>query len=284
MAVKSRRWPRREDATEKVREICSQQFSQPVTTAQVFWSEFLGTAVLLLLGGGVVATNLLPKSKGKGGGWLMINFGWGLAVFAGVYVAFRTGGHLNPAVTIAKVVAYLFDPSKTLNGVPADKAGAVLVTGSNVAVYIIAQFLGAFVGAVLCWLTFKKHFDEDCDPALKLGVFSTGPEIAPTHGTASLRPSVPPSSSCGSSFPATLKLRLARLVLLLSSLSSVTPWVVPPDTQSTPLVTSVLVSLTRSCRSRVRVAPTGRTRGFPSLAPSSVLFWQLSSTSSSLSE
>ena len=151
--------------------------SLPVTTAQVFWSEFLGTAVLLLLGAGVVATNLLPKSKGKGGGWLMINFGWGLAVFAGVYVAFRTGGHLNPAVTIAKVVAYLFDPSTTLNGVPADKAGAVLVTGSNVAVYIIAQFLGAFVGAVLCWLTFKKHFDEDCDPALKLGVFSTGPEI-----------------------------------------------------------------------------------------------------------
>ena len=139
--------------------------SLPVTTAQVFWSEFLGTAVLLLLGGGVVATNLLPKSKGKGGGWLMINFGWGLAVFAGVYVAFRTGGHLNPAVTIAKVVAYLFDPSQTLNGVPAEKAGAVLVTGSNVAVYIIAQFLGAFVGAVLCWLTFKK-----------LGVFSTGPE------------------------------------------------------------------------------------------------------------
>ena len=151
--------------------------SLPVTTAQVFWSEFLGTAVLLLLGAGVVATNLLPKSKGKGGGWLMINFGWGLAVFAGVYVAFRTGGHLNPAVTIAKVVAYLFDPSQTLNGVPAEKAGAVLVTGSNVAVYIIAQFLGAFVGAVLCWLTFKKHFDEDCDPALKLGVFSTGPEI-----------------------------------------------------------------------------------------------------------
>jgi len=117
------------------------------TVSQIFMSEFLGTAVLLLLGGGVVATNLLPKSKGKDGGWLLINWGWGLAVFAGVYVAFRTGGHLNP------------------------------VTGVNVAVYIVAQFLGAFVGAVLCWLTFKKHFDEDCDPALKLGVFSTGPEI-----------------------------------------------------------------------------------------------------------
>ena len=150
-----------------------------LTTGQIFWSEFLGTAVLLLLGGGVVATNLLPKSKGKGGGWLLINWGWGLAVFAGVYVAFRTGGHLNPPVTIAKVIAYLFfDPDHTtLNGVPATMDGTALVTGSNVAVYIIAQFLGAFVGAVLCWLTFKKHFDEDCDPALKLGVFSTGPEI-----------------------------------------------------------------------------------------------------------
>ena len=140
------------------------------TTAQIFWSEFLGTAVLLLLGGGVVATNLLPKSKGKGGGWLLINWGWGLAVFAGVYVAFRSGGHLNPAVTIAKVVGYMFDSEVTL-------AGAIPVTGMNVAVYIVAQFLGAFVGAVLCWLTFKKHFDEDCDAALKLGVFSTGPEI-----------------------------------------------------------------------------------------------------------
>ncbi|SPT55894.1 MIP/aquaporin family protein [Schaalia odontolytica] len=140
------------------------------TTAQIFWSEFLGTAVLLLLGGGVVATNLLPKSKGKGGGWLLINWGWGLAVFAGVYVAFRSGGHLNPAVTIAKVVGYMFDSEVTL-------AGAIPVTGMNVAVYIVAQFLGAFVGAILCWLTFKKHFDEDCDAALKLGVFSTGPEI-----------------------------------------------------------------------------------------------------------
>ena len=140
----------------------------PYTMGQIFWSEFLGTAVLLLLGGGVVATNLLPKSKGKGGGWLLINWGWGLAVFAGVYVAFRTGGHLNPAVTIAKVVAHVFDPSVTL-------AGNIPVTGVNVAVYIVAQFLGAFVGAVLCWLTFKKHFDED--PGDRLGIFSTGPAI-----------------------------------------------------------------------------------------------------------
>ena len=140
------------------------------TTGQLFWSEFLGTAVLLLLGGGVVATNLLPKSKGKGGGWLLINWGWGLAVFAGVYVAFRSGGHLNPAVTIAKAVGHAFASAVAL-------APGVAVNTTNILVYIVAQFLGAFVGAVLCWLTFKKHFDEDCDPALKLGVFSTGPEI-----------------------------------------------------------------------------------------------------------
>ena len=85
-----------------------------VGSGKIFMSEFLGTAVLLLLGGGVVATNLLPKSKGKGGGWLMINWGWGLAVLAGVYVAYTTGGHLNPAVTIAKVVGHMMDSSVEL--------------------------------------------------------------------------------------------------------------------------------------------------------------------------
>lgn len=145
------------------------------TGGQIFLSEFLGTAVLLTLGAGVVATNLLPKSKGRGTGWLMVNFGWGFAVFAGVYVAYSTGGHLNPAVTIAKVVAHSFDSSVTLNG-PAIGKGGVAVTFANVMIYIIAQLLGAFVGAVLAWLAYKKQFDEDLDPALKLGVFSTGPE------------------------------------------------------------------------------------------------------------
>lgn len=105
----------------------------------------------------------------------MVNFGWGFAVFAGVYVAYSTGGHLNPAVTIAKVVAHSFDSSVTLNG-PAIGKGGVAVTFANVMIYIIAQLLGAFVGAVLAWLAYKKQFDEDLDPALKLGVFSTGPE------------------------------------------------------------------------------------------------------------
>ncbi|WP_175955065.1 MIP/aquaporin family protein [Schaalia sp. Marseille-Q2122] len=133
-------------------------------------SEFMGTAVLLLLGGGVVATAVLPKTKGNGGGWLLINFGWGLAVFAGVYVAYATGGHLNPAVTLAKVVGNMFDSKVEL-------AAGVPVTAMNITIYVLAQFLGAFVGAIIMWLTYKTHFDEDCDPATKLAVFSTGPAI-----------------------------------------------------------------------------------------------------------
>ena len=132
----------------------------------IFLSEVVGTAMLLLLGGGVVAATALTKSKGHGTGFLFVNFGWGLAVFAGVLVAYKSGGHLNPAVTlgIAATGAKEFMP-----GVPVDFA--------SIATYIGAQFVGAFIGAVLCWLTYKQHFDEEPDPATKLGVFSTGPAI-----------------------------------------------------------------------------------------------------------
>lgn len=135
-----------------------------------FWSEVLGTAILLLLGGGVVATVLLPKSKGFDGGWLLINFGWGLAVFAGVYVAFKSGAHLNPAVTIGLFAAG--EPFYT----GADGA-TIDPTIGNMLVYFGAEMLGAFIGAVLMFLAFKKHFDEDADPAAKLAVFSTAPAI-----------------------------------------------------------------------------------------------------------
>lgn len=137
---------------------------------QIFLAEFLGTATLITLGAGVVANVLLKKTKGHGGGTLMINFGWGFAVFAGVYVAYQSGGHLNPAVTIAKVVQHMFDSSVEL-------APGVAVTAVNVLVYLLAQFTGAFVGAVIAWLAYKKQFDLEDDPALKLGVFATGPEI-----------------------------------------------------------------------------------------------------------
>lgn len=129
----------------------------------VFLSEVLGTAMLLLLGCGVVATAILVKSKGFGGGWLLINFGWGLAVFAGVSVAYYSGAHLNPAVTLGLLVA-----GKISTGV----GGAV--------VYLLGELVGAFIGAVLAWAAFKKHFDEETDPGAILGVFSTGPAIRST--------------------------------------------------------------------------------------------------------
>ncbi len=137
-----------------------------MTLGTIFLSEVVGTAILLLLGGGVVANNILPKNKGQGTGFLMVNFGWGLAVFAGVLASYKSGGHLNPAVTlgIASSGAAEFVP-----GIPVDFASIV--------VYIGAQMIGAFIGAVLCWLAYKKQFDGDAPDGFKLGVFSTGPEI-----------------------------------------------------------------------------------------------------------
>jgi glycerol uptake facilitator protein len=117
--------------------------------------------MLLLLGCGVVANVLLAGSKGFGGGWLLINFGWGLGVFAGVYVAFKSGAHLNPAVT---------------NGVNQYAPGVDVNFGSTV-VYLCGEMVGAFLGAVLAWLAYREHFDTTEDPALQLAVFSTGPAI-----------------------------------------------------------------------------------------------------------
>ncbi len=132
----------------------------------VFLSEVVGTAMLILLGGGVVANVLLAKSKGFAGGTLMINFGWGLAVFAGVTVAYASGAHLNPAVTIGLVT----------NG-STEFVDGVAVSLASVLVYFGAQLLGAFLGAILVFLAYKKHFDEEPDAGTKLAVFSTGPAI-----------------------------------------------------------------------------------------------------------
>jgi len=122
--------------------------------------------MLLLLGGGVVANAILPKTKGNGTGFLMVNWGWGLAVFAGVLVSYKSGGHLNPAVTLGVVAS---GAQNFVDGVAVDAL--------SILTYISAQFLGAFIGAVLCWLAYKTQFDGDADPALKLGVFSTAPEV-----------------------------------------------------------------------------------------------------------
>ena len=128
--------------------------------------EIMGTATLLLLGCGVVANVALAKSKGEGGGFLLVNFGWGIGVFAGVFVAYKSGAHLNPAVTVGLLT----------NGAD-EYAPGVAVNAASTLTYFAAQFIGAFLGAVLAWLAYKKHFDESVDPDAKLGVFSTGPAI-----------------------------------------------------------------------------------------------------------
>src|SRR4051795_6646203 len=120
--------------------------------------------MLLLLGTGVVANVVLPRSLGSGGGWLLINFGWGLGVFAGVYVAYRSGAHLNPAVTLGILASGADQYAKD-----------VPISVSSTLVYFAGEFAGAFVGAVLCWLAYKKQFDDRGEaPSL---IFSTGPTV-----------------------------------------------------------------------------------------------------------
>ena len=137
-----------------------------VTLTDVFVSEVIGTGLLLLLGAGVVANVILPRTKGFNSGWIVITFGWGLAVFAGVYAAYQSGAHLNPAVTLG----LLANGAETY-------APDVEVTVASTMVYLAGEMVGAFLGAVLAFIAYKKHFDEDADPAIKLAVFSTGPAI-----------------------------------------------------------------------------------------------------------
>ena len=129
-----------------------------LTNGQIFLYETLGTMILLLFGCGVVANAILRDNKGFGGGWLLINFGWAMGVYVGVYTAFPTGAHLNPAVTVALLVLGK-------------------VTAGQAVFYFLGEFLGAFLGAVLTWLAYKVHFDVEEDPGAKLAVFSTGPAI-----------------------------------------------------------------------------------------------------------
>lgn len=137
-----------------------------MSLATIFLSETVGTAMLILLGAGSVANTALPRTKGNGTGFLFVNWGWGLAVFSGVLVSYKSGAHLNPAVTLGIV----FSGAKEF--VP-----GVAVSAASIATYIAAQFVGAFIGAVACWLAYKKQFDADAPGAVKLGVFSTAPEV-----------------------------------------------------------------------------------------------------------
>ncbi len=127
-----------------------------------FLFELIGTAFLILLGNGVVANVVLTKTYGHNSGWIVISFGWAIAVFVGVYVsAAHSGAHLNPAVTIALAVAEKFD-------------------WALVPVQIAGQFCGAMTGALLVWITYKKHFDETTDAGMIQAVFCTAPAIKNT--------------------------------------------------------------------------------------------------------
>jgi glycerol uptake facilitator protein len=126
--------------------------------SQAILFEFIGTAMLILLGEGVCANVSLKKTFGHQGGWIVVTFGWGFAVFIGACIAAPySGAHLNPALTVALAVAGVFE--------------------GNVAGYVIAQLLGAMTGAGLVYLMYKPHFDAEENPDTKLGIFATGPAI-----------------------------------------------------------------------------------------------------------
>jgi len=126
-----------------------------------FLGEFTGTMLLIIMGDGVVANVVLNKTKGNNSGWIVITFGWAMAVFLGVYASTSLGGggHLNPAVTIAMAA---FNPGFDPLLLP---------------IYIAAQFAGAIAGAIIVWLAYKQHFDETDDKDGKLAVFCTAPAI-----------------------------------------------------------------------------------------------------------
>lgn len=122
-------------------------------------AEFIGTAILIILGNGVVANVVLSKTKGNSSGWIVITAGWALGVFVGVFCAQRySGAHLNPAVTLAMAAAGKFAWAK--------------VPG-----YVLAQMLGAFVGGSMVFLFYREHFKATEDSAGKLACFSTAPNI-----------------------------------------------------------------------------------------------------------
>ena len=126
---------------------------------EIFTAELIGTAILIILGDGVVAGVLLTRSKAQNAGWIVITAGWAFAVAVAVYaVGGITGAHINPAVTIGQLV---------IGG----------ISFGDALLYWAGQFVGAFIGAVVVFIHYLPHWRETEDPGLKLAVFSTGPAI-----------------------------------------------------------------------------------------------------------
>jgi glycerol uptake facilitator protein len=124
-----------------------------------FLGELIGTAILIILGDGVVANVVLNKTKGNNSGWIVITFGWAMAVYTAVLIAGPVSkAHLNPAVTIGLAVAGKFD-------------------WALVPSYISAQLIGAIIGAIIVWIAYRDHFNETASGDSKLAVFCTGPAI-----------------------------------------------------------------------------------------------------------
>lgn len=124
-----------------------------------FLAEFIGTSMMMIIGNGVVANIVLPKTKGNNGGLISIVLGWTIAVFVGVFISnTASGAHLNPAVTIAFATAGKF-------------------SWSLVPTYLLAQLLGSMLGAFVVWMIYKDHLNESENSADQLACFSTGPSI-----------------------------------------------------------------------------------------------------------
>jgi len=124
-----------------------------------YLAEFIGTALLVLFGNGVVANVVLARTKGNNGGWIVITAGWGLAVFIGAFCSAPfSGAHLNPAVTVAMAIAGKLETAK-------------------VAGYIVAQMLGAIAGGALVFFYYREHFKASSDADGKLACFCTAPNI-----------------------------------------------------------------------------------------------------------